>query len=73
MQAQPCSQPPSLVATILLVAERLSIPLLGNASHVAGTLLNLSFKFFEQLPIERVTPGSVFDKVGVDYAGPVTI
>ena len=24
-----------------------------------------------QLPAERVTPGSVFDKVGVDYAGPV--
>ena len=24
-----------------------------------------------QLPVERVTPGSVFDKVGVDYAGPV--
>ena len=26
-----------------------------------------------QLSIERVTPGSVFDKVGVDYAGPVLI
>ena len=26
-----------------------------------------------QLPIERVTPGTVFDKVGVDYAGPVSI
>ena len=26
-----------------------------------------------QLPIERVTPGSIFDKVGVDYAGPVLI
>ena len=26
-----------------------------------------------QLPIERVTPGSVFDKVGVDYAGPVYV
>ncbi len=26
-----------------------------------------------QLPIERITPGSVFDKVGVDYAGPVLI
>ena len=24
-----------------------------------------------QLPAERVTPGSVFDKVGVDYAGPI--
>ena len=24
-----------------------------------------------QLPAERVTPGSDFDKVGVDYAGPV--
>ena len=23
------------------------------------------------LPVERITPGSVFDKVGVDYAGPV--
>ena len=26
-----------------------------------------------QLPVERITPGSVFDKVGVDYAGPVFI
>ena len=26
-----------------------------------------------QLPVERITPGSVFDRVGVDYAGPVCI
>ncbi len=26
-----------------------------------------------QLPVERITPGSVFDNVGVDYAGPVLI
>lgn len=26
-----------------------------------------------QLPIQRIAPGSVFDKVGVDYAGPVLI
>ena len=26
-----------------------------------------------QLPVERITPGLVFDKVGVDYAGPVFI
>ena len=26
-----------------------------------------------QLPIERITPGPIFDKVGVDYAGPVFI
>ena len=26
-----------------------------------------------QLPIERITPGSVFEKVGVDYAGPFQI
>ena len=24
-----------------------------------------------QLPLERVTPDSVFERVGVDYAGPV--
>ena len=28
---------------------------------------------FGQLPIERITPDSVFNKVGVDYAGPVYI
>lgn len=26
-----------------------------------------------QLSVERITPGPVFDKVGVDYAGPVLI
>ena len=26
-----------------------------------------------QLPFERVTPGSVFEKVGVDYAGPIMV
>ena len=26
-----------------------------------------------QLPIERLTPGSVFDKTGIDYAGPIYI
>lgn len=26
-----------------------------------------------QLPIERITPRPVFDKVGVDYAGPILI
>ena len=26
-----------------------------------------------QLPIERITPGPVFDKVGVNYAGPVLV
>ena len=30
-------------------------------------------QMFGQLPIERITPGPVFDKVGVDYAGPVLI
>jgi hypothetical protein len=26
-----------------------------------------------QLPLERISPGLVFDQVGVDYAGPVRI
>ena len=26
-----------------------------------------------QLPIERVTPGAVFDKVGIDFAGPIQV
>ena len=26
-----------------------------------------------QLPIERLTPGLVFDKIGIDFAGPVQI
>ena len=27
----------------------------------------------DQLPIEKITPGPVFDQTGVDYAGPVYI
>ena len=30
-------------------------------------------KMMGQLPIERITPGPIFDKVGVDYAGSVLI
>ena len=30
-------------------------------------------QMLDQLPLERVTPGSVFEKVGVDYAGPFQI
>ena len=26
-----------------------------------------------QLPIEQLTPGSAFDKIGIDYAGPIYI
>ena len=26
-----------------------------------------------QLPIERVTPGTIFEKVGIDYAGPIHV
>lgn len=26
-----------------------------------------------QLPVERVTPGPVFDKVGVHFAGPINV
>ena len=26
-----------------------------------------------QLPLERITPGLVFEKVGVDYAGPLYV
>ena len=26
-----------------------------------------------QLPVERVTPDGVFDRVGLDYAGPVLV
>jgi hypothetical protein len=25
------------------------------------------------MPVERITPGPVFDKVGIDYAGPVLV
>ena len=30
-------------------------------------------QMLEQLPLERVTPGAVFERVGVDYAGPFYI
>ena len=26
-----------------------------------------------QLPIEQVTPGMIFEKVGIDYAGPIHV
>ena len=26
-----------------------------------------------QLPVDRIIPGSVFEKIGVDYAGPVLV
>lgn len=26
-----------------------------------------------QRPIERVTPGMIFEKVGIDYAGPIHV
>ncbi len=32
-----------------------------------------SFQLQGQLPPERVNPGSIFDKIGVDYAGPFNI
>ena len=32
-----------------------------------------SLQMTGQLPIERLTPGSVFDKVGIDFAGPVQV
>ena len=31
------------------------------------------YQLLGQLPLEHVTPGSVFQKVGVDYAGPIKI
>ena len=34
---------------------------------------NNSYQLQGQLPPERVNPGSVFEKVGIDYAGPVNI
>ncbi len=46
-------------------------------SNNTTVLQNISAKphpqMLGQLPIERVTPGSVFEKVGIDYAGPVSI
>lgn len=49
-----------------LVDERLLDPsLLNMLSHKHTAKLQL----LDQLPIERITPGSVLDKVGADYAG----
>ena len=31
------------------------------------------YQLLGQFPLERVTPGSVFQRVGVDYAGPVKV
>ena len=30
-------------------------------------------EMMDQLPIKRVTPGHVFDQIGIDYAGPLQI
>ena len=43
---------------------------LVNVSLADARLLNLIPRC---LPIERMTLGPVFDKVGVDYAGPVLV
>ena len=34
------------------------------------TWLDLSLELWVNLPIERLTPGMIFEKVGIDYAGP---
>ena len=41
--------------------------------HLPSVLRQPQPQMLGQLPIERVTPDPVFDKVGVDYAGPVLI
>ena len=42
-------------------------------SEILATPLKPKPQVLGQLPKERVTPDVVFDKVGVDYAGPVYI
>ena len=45
----------------------------GNASFVEGIPLNPYHRCWDNCHQEKITPGSVFNKVGIDYAGPVLI
>ena len=37
------------------------------------TWLDLSLELWVNFPIERLTPGMIFEKVGIDYAGPIHV
>ena len=70
---------PTLVSSSLsrffhIIGHRRAI---RNVTRACITCRRISAKpkpqLMGQLPLERVTPGIVFEKVGVDYAGPVNL
>ena len=67
---------PTLLATSLghhyhLVKRRSLIRSITRACVVCRRRSRPHPQKMGQLPAERVTPGSVFNKIGVDYAGPI--
>ncbi len=66
--------------TLLIASLNRRYHIIGGSKNVRSKCVvcrKLSAKphpqMLGQLPIERVTPDSVFEKVGIDYAGPVSI
>ena len=61
----------SLILTLLLVKGRNVIRSITRACVICRRKSRARPQMMGQLPAERVTPGSVLDKVGVNYAGPI--
>ena len=70
---------PSLVAASLstccnVVGNRKAIYLVTRSCTLCHQMsARPNPQMMEQIPSERLTPGSVFNEVGVDYAGPVDV
>ena len=67
------SHPLSIVEFTSSLNAELFVQSLALVWPVAESLLDLRTQMFGQLPCERVTPDIVFNKVGLDYAGPLLL
>ena len=55
------------------MASQLGGVLHHSKLHHLSCILEASTQMLSQLPADRLVPGSVFQYVGVDYAGPILI